>query len=312
MDEKSLAISRLKEILQHAVERFLRLTGTSNEFIRQTLERLHSNRWPAVVFGGALRSLLMSVLRRCGEGRPRDLDIVVAGPKVENLRDTFANSLVRLTRFGGLQLRRADWQFDVWPLDRTWAFVQDQHAQVSFAQLPQTTFLNIEAAAIELWSQEGLEREAASTKHARKIYSGKEQFFHAILDRVVEINREDNPFPDLCVVRALVMAHELGFALGARLGAYITEHGVNLRDDQLLTIQEKHYGGLRVDTAILRGWIAATADAHRADPKSVIQLPFTHVEANLACTMESPSKSNPPWCSEEHLDACLLEYGEED
>ncbi len=73
-------------------------------------------------------------------GRPRDIDIVVSGANIDNLRDTFRPFIMRETRFGGLQLARQNWQFDLWPLEKTWAFTQDHCNDQDFEALPFTTF----------------------------------------------------------------------------------------------------------------------------------------------------------------------------
>src|SRR5690242_17768693 len=123
MDDRTGLIELLKELLKREVERFCRAAVTGDDFIRQTAEEVRRNNWRAVFFGGTLRSLLISRLTRHRDGRPRDLDIVIQGPPLDILRKLFESCIARETRFGGLQLRRGGWLFDVWPLDRTWALV---------------------------------------------------------------------------------------------------------------------------------------------------------------------------------------------
>src|SRR4051812_48642791 len=62
-------------------------------------------------------------------------------------------------------------------------------------RLPETTFFNLEAIAVDVWPQIG---------KARSIYSGDDQFFEGIITRTLELNRPENPFPGLCIVRSLV------------------------------------------------------------------------------------------------------------
>src|SRR5579885_949724 len=81
--------------------------------IVQTVRELREAGVAAVFFGGTLRSLLFSRLAKKKPGRPRYIDIVIAGATVEQLRDRFRTLISRETRFGGLRLERMNWQFDV-------------------------------------------------------------------------------------------------------------------------------------------------------------------------------------------------------
>src|SRR5437762_3975954 len=139
--------------------------------IVQTVRELQETGVAAVFFGGTLRSLLLSRLVRRKPGRPRDIDIVIAGASVEHIKDRFRALIKRETRFGGLRFERMNWQFDVWPLDRTWAFLHDKVTAPAFEHLPQTTFFNLEAIAVDVWPHLG---------RTRNIYSGDDQFFDGI------------------------------------------------------------------------------------------------------------------------------------
>ncbi len=225
--------------------------------IGRTLREIRHRFPDGVLFGGTLRSLLVSRVFSRRLGRPRDVDIVVAGTTVDALRAQFKARIARETRFGGLKLRCARMEFDVWPLDRTWAFAHAGVASPSFQALPQTTFLNIEAIAVDIWPDPGTRR--------RRIYSGDDQFFHGIRTRTVEINRQDNPFPALCVVRALIMATSIDFAIGPRLAKYIAHVGRQLSVRELEEIQRHHYGTLRYYGSRMRELIGYVADASARD-----------------------------------------------
>lgn len=210
------------------------------EPIARTFRDLRESKSHAVFFGGTLRSLLlarMSPRRMTRIGRPRDIDIVVDGINLEDLRTQFASMVSRETRFGGLQLKRLKMQFDVWPLKRTWSFVHDETPTPTFSDLPYTTFFNVEAIAVDVWAEPG---------STRSIYSGDDQFFDGMLSRTIEINREDNPFPVLSVARSLIMASCLGFAIGPNLARYLATHGPVISTSAFETIQKKHYGQLRM------------------------------------------------------------------
>lgn len=266
--ESELTKDSLKRLLLKGVARLCcRDEAIWKEPIVDTLRDLQAVNARAVFFGGTLRSLLVGRIAGRKFGRPRDIDIVVADISLETLRAQFESLISRETRFGGLQLRRREWHFDVWPLQKTWAFVSDHIENPAFDALPATTFFNLEAIAVEIWAQPG---------RPRKIFSGDDQFFDGILKKTLEINREENPFPSLCVTRALVMSAALEFAVGPRLAGYIACHGehLNARDD-MDELQHKHYGVRRIEGRQLREWICFVAEQHARLPSAPVRLPIS-------------------------------------
>jgi hypothetical protein len=259
-------IELLKALLGREVELFCRRLDPLWHDISHVVSAIERNHWRAVLFGGTLRSLLMSRLVHGRPGRPRDVDIVIQGPPLEFLRELFGSLISRETRFGGFHLHDSEWEFDVWPLERTWGIVQDRIANPDFSNLPNTTFLNIEAAAIDIWP---------GTDGERQIYSGEDQFFKAIIDQVVEVNRIENPFPELCVVRSLILVNELGFSIGPRLANYVAEHGPAIPDAELETVQHRHYGEVRVQSGILREWIRSVTSSVNGLPDRLIRFSRT-------------------------------------
>lgn len=250
--DRATATSQLKEQLRRDVGALYRRADREwSRPISETLHQLRATNTRAVIFGGTLRSLLISRIRNGRFGRPRDVDIVVSGVSIERLREQFRDCVKRETRFGGLQLERTAWQFDVWPLERTWALRDEAECDTRFSKLPFTTFFNLEAVAVDVWNSPG---------KPRTVYSGDDQFFSGLLDEVLEINREENPFPALCVVRAFVFASSTGFSIGPRLARYLVRHG-DMTDEELLSVQHAHYGRPRLDRDIIRRWMDAL-DAH--------------------------------------------------
>lgn len=232
--------------------------------IVRTLREIREAKLRAVFFGGTMRSLLVSRLLGKGPGRPRDLDIVVAGGNVDALRERFGGLIARETRFGGLKLRRERWQFDVWPVERTWAFIKDESKSPDFASLPSTTFFNLESIAMDAWVEPG---------RTRTIYSGDDQFFDGLITRTLEINLEENPFPVLCVVRSLVMATATEFSIGPRLARYLSQHGAGVSGAELEDIQRHHYGVVRHTGETMRRWLDHVSESYSRDARSPVRLP---------------------------------------
>src|SRR5438128_121469 len=147
--DRALAISRLKDQLRQDVGALYRRDDREwSRPIVETLHHLRRSNVKAVFFGGTLRALLLARLQQGRFGRPRDLDIVVSGASLDELRERFQHSVRRETRFGGLQLECMNWQFDIWPLEHTWAFQTQPELIPQFAALPLTTFFNLEAVAV--------------------------------------------------------------------------------------------------------------------------------------------------------------------
>ena len=186
---------------------------------------------------------LVSRLYRGQPGRPRDLDLVVSGIPFEDIESRFNGLVARRNRFGGLQLKRDGWQFDVWPVGSTWALRKDGLGDAGFSALPSTTPFNLEAIAVDAWPY---------AARSRELFSGDDQFFEGVLSRTLEINRTDNPFPALTVVRALVLSAELGFRIGPKLVEYIASEGLALGTDELEQLQQQHYGHTRIGGRTLR------------------------------------------------------------
>jgi hypothetical protein len=235
--EANISVSDLKRKLLAEVRTLFRPNGSAWKApILEVLQDLKQTNVRAVLFGGTLRSLLVSRLFERRFGRPRDIDVVVLGAPLSELEKRFNGIISRHTRFGGLKLRNGCWHFDVWPLEETWAFTKDK-VVARFEDLPSTTTFNLEAIAVEVWSKNG---------EPRALFSGHDQFFHGILSKTLELNRTDSPFPELTVVRAVIMASELGFRIGPRLGAYITEVATTLNETAIDEIQAHHYGYSRM------------------------------------------------------------------
>lgn len=233
--------------------------------ILEVLREIRTNQWTAVFFGGTLRSLLLSRLMHNRIGRPRDIDIVIRGVALQELEREFKPYISRQTRFGGIQLRRVDWTFDVWPLEQTSTLSRGEGVRVEFSDLPSSTFLNLEAIAADVWPGAG---------RPRRLYSGDDQFFDGIISRVVEVNLEENPFPELCVVRSLVIAGNLQWKVGPKLLHYIAKYGAPMSELDLDDVQRKHYGAIEWPGAVLRRVVEAVSREVERSPVEPTELPL--------------------------------------
>lgn len=209
--------------------------------VRCMLNELQRREIQAVVFGGTLRTLLLnfSSNRSSPRRKPRDIDIVISHDSIDVLLEIIGETACyRRNRFGGIHAKIANYKFDFWTLESTRAFQEDNDIERTFSRLPATTFFNIEAIAMDLWNGDGQEV---------RTYDGDGQFLKGMQDRLIEINRESNPFPALCIVRAFVFARKLKFAFGKKLAKYIVDHGTKLDCKELSHATISHYGKEVID-----------------------------------------------------------------
>lgn len=261
-----------REILRERLSRFVTRASPWRAALQDVLEMTQKREWSVFVFGGTLRDLLAVSAMAV----PRDLDLVVSGPTGKELREVFAPQVVRETRFGGLHLHVRKLPVDIWTIESTWAFREGRVSGQDFEALPKTTFLNVEAITAEL---------SATSGRARRIYS--HGFFEAIRDRLLEINLEDNPYPALCVVRSLITARQLDFAMGPRLIQYLHHHGSRIALEEMEAVQRAHYGHVRLD---------------REQLHSLLGLVFQHVGSSSRAQLRLPPPTHQhDWYSALHV-----------
>jgi hypothetical protein len=243
---------QLKSILTRRVTQLLTSSPRQDSVqaaIIEVAQMLHRPGWSGYLVGGTLRDLLAGPEGDRHSVQPRDVDIVICGATRDKLLALFSETLVleRLTRFGGLHLFRKlpaghRVMFDIWTLADTWGFGSKKIAP-SIEEFPGTTFMNIDSCAIELWPQPG---------SARALFS--QGFFESIADRILDVNYAPNPYPYVCVARALVLGARLQFALTRRLADFILHYSAN-GVEPLIEAQQSHYGFVRCDVAELDAWI---------------------------------------------------------
>lgn len=248
--------------LSRKVTWFLHDYGKYRLPLKEVLADFRASDYNAYIFGGLLRDLMIGRLK----SQPRDIDIVIGQTSADCVATTFSRYLKRRTRFGGLHLNNEGWLFDVWPLEETWAFRSGLGLTADFSELPKTTFLNVEAVAIELSSRPG---------KTRCVYSSG--FFEGIANREVDINLEENPFPALCVVRSLITAARLQFSISSRLAKYIESAMQEIAIEELIEVQRHHYGSVKCSSEQLRMWQKAIHEQRCISKSSLVRLPGTEI-----------------------------------
>ncbi len=244
-------------LLRNRVDKLLCDPSPSWHVFTETMSRLDGHGWNLTLFGGILRGLMLA---NTGQ-KPRDVDVVVENASVDSLFAALSSHTKRKTRFGGLHLMIDDWYFDVWPLCETWAFQRSLVHNCSPANLPKTTFLNIEAVAATV----------PSKRSKSEVFS--HGFFEALLDRRIEINLEANPFPALCVARSLVMASNLEFEVGPLLAKYMVHYSQVLELEDIHAAHLSHYGKNVCSLQQMDVWLKIIKQAQRHSSSAAVRLP---------------------------------------
>lgn len=260
MDNIAMDTSATPSTLSRRFDTFLQ-SRPDEDSLRRVFQAFQRPSWEAHLFGGLLRDILLNGVR----ANPRDVDLVLAESCIDEVADVFSDAIERKTRFGGLHLHLYGWHIDVWSLEQTWAFHRDNKFSVTFQDLPKTTFLDVDAVAMQLFR-------SAEKKSAPGIFESG--FFRAMNEQIVDVNFEPNPYPELCVVRGLEIAERLGFALGPDLVAYIAEHApptiAGVRN--LADLQRSHYGTVRLSVEKLHLQLQRVREHHRRLKRSTLSL----------------------------------------
>ena len=260
------ALESDRSLLRRRLGRFIHSSARGRQPLADLLSRFARPQWDALVFGGFLRDLMLFA----GRAIPRDIDLVVQSSEPAGLSKALSGYLRRRTRFGGYVLGNKGWRLDVWPIEQTWALREGLIDSVGPEGLVRSTFLNLEAVAVSLRSR---------GRGGRRVYD--HGFFEGVRDRLLDINLEENPYPELCIVRSLITAASLNFGLSMRLVGYIDTHSRSIGVDSLLEVQERHYGFVRRYGDYLDFWlhflrkrIART----RSSSITLPQLPYGQLE----------------------------------
>lgn len=256
--------------LRRRFGRYIRSRSRFRRRLRAALDRIADLSEEVFVFGGLLRDLAT----RAGRISPRDVDVVISGADLDALAATFGRAVRRRTRFGGLVLVVEGWRVDVWDLHDTWAFRTNVVREPSFENLPRTTFLDVEAIAVEYRAKPG---------KARRVF--EHGFFSALAKGQVEINLEANPFQELAVARALVTASAMGYSIGPSLRRFILAHTSTTRVEGLIEAQLDHYRVVRRHSRTLLAWLRHLQDANKHGDESIVLPSAGGVQLNLWDTL---------------------------
>lgn len=230
---------------------------------REVASRVRELGWRACVFGGTVRDIAV----RGPYSPTRDIDIVVDGVSVDEMADRLGGWVVRRNSFGGLHLNVRGTLFDIWPLHETWALKRwgsgPNSLYSTFQSLPLTTFMSVESVAVSLYP---------SDRGGREVY--EKGFFESVSSRVVELNNPENPYPALCVARAVATAIKLDFRMGPRLVRYVLDQLPEVGAEAVVAAYRRHYRSSLFSAEELETLGKRLSEAAIRDPATPLAVPL--------------------------------------
>ena len=188
------------------------IRGPEGDEIGGMIDRL-STVGNCAIFGGLARDFA----RDGRDAFKSDVDVVVHGdPKALDL--LLSNMQGRRNQFGGYRLKHGRFDFDVWPLQMTWAARAGHVKLRSLPDLTKTTFFDCDAVLFDC--------------HTLAI-SRSDRFWTSIRQGIVDINLEPNPNRIGTLVRILRMRFDKKLQLTPRLSSYLAR-GVARSRTQIL------------------------------------------------------------------------------
>jgi len=171
------------------------------------------------IFGGVIVDFLNK------NSNHRDIDIVV-----ENLTEKHLEELKKYrfqrNSFGGYKITIDNLNIDLWLLNNTWAIKRNNYLNFDlFKLLPSTAFFSSTAIIYAI--------------KEKKLYY-KDSFIQSILNKKIDIIFEENPYPELCIVKSYQYYLEK-YKFSSQLEEYIIKNFIK-KQSALEQIQMKHYG----------------------------------------------------------------------
>lgn len=185
-----------------------------------------------LLFGGAVREYLDTEFNNL----PRDFDLVIKKNSQNiDLDRVLEKFQYKKNRFGGYKITVDSLEFDIWELEKTWAF-RENKVKCAYRdydkKLQNTVFLNIDSIVYNL-----------STKN---YYS--EEYERAMKNKKLDIILEENPYLELNLIRAIVYKKKYTMYFSDKLRSILLEFIIRNPNylDLMEVIQLKHYKDIKI------------------------------------------------------------------
>lgn len=137
-----------------------------------------------------------------------DIDFVIVPHDLSLFEGHMSAIGARTNRFGGYALPPGKWQIDIWPMERTWARLENHVSGWTVGDLRKITFFNCDAIVYDLTH--------------KKMYTNP-NYFDELDRKLLEINLLPNPNPEGNAVRAFRYALIKEFYWGPKLSRFVAE-----------------------------------------------------------------------------------------
>lgn len=178
-----------------------------------------------LLFGGAIRNYYENQFSTM----PRDFDIVVC-TKNDELDQYFFNVPYIRNRYGGYKIDIYAVGFDIWSINSTWAFKNGVVENPNVENLTKTVFLNYDSVVYDLTTGDVYDEGYQKAKENKKL----------------DIILEENPFPELNILRSLVFKTRYNMDFSETLYEYTRSWRSRFSNNEeiniLSEVQMKHYG----------------------------------------------------------------------
>jgi hypothetical protein len=191
--------------------------------------RLEAYDVQVLLFGGTVRAYFENDFNK----KPRDIDIVISSQNNFNLINFLKTYRYdyKVNKYGGYKLTLDSLNIDIWSIERTWAFKENIVKFEDLKDLNKTVFLNTDAIFYNL--------------NSKILYD--EGFLDLRKNKEIDIVLENNPFPELNLVKALYYKNEYDYRFSNKLDQYFKKWISNKKDSEeakkeLNSIAYKRYG----------------------------------------------------------------------
>ncbi|MGG1685231.1 MULTISPECIES: hypothetical protein [Bacillales] len=204
------------------------------------IENLENNS-ELILFGGCIRNYLDNEFSRINI--PRDFDIVLNNNMLNLeffMSDLDENLFIKRNKYGGYKVVIEDLKFDIWEIDKTWAFKEKKVEKKSYIDLVNTVFLNVDSLFYNLNTLE----------------LHDEEFKKALSTNKLDIVLQDNPYPELNLARAFRFVKKYNLQFSEDLKNFFFNWIATFEDQSkainiLKEIEIKRYKNTTIDNSIV-------------------------------------------------------------
>jgi len=176
-----------------------------------------------VAIGGFLRDLLLDGTRRFIS----DVDFVIRPPSLGEFERDMKKLNASRNRFGGYSIQLSRWKVEVWPLETTWAAVENHVDVTQMQDLLKVTFFNWDSILYSV--------------SKRKVFAST-KYFDQVSARFLDINLAPNPNPLGNAVRAVRYAHRWQAWLGRSLAEHIARQVKDVSWEVMANYERRSFG----------------------------------------------------------------------